>query len=299
MDTFGWVLAIVGPISVAVALLVALRRHRREYREFLEPALAEHGLRFVSSEYPEMFKTGPFPKFEILPLRTWVNVLGISGQYFVYRIVTFQNPAGRPHQVWANLQFEVFRLRRIRWRAENEDELPEAARALLKEEARMGDAMRVTKIVVRVFGVISLLSSFAFLALGASCYNRAAHFKKTAVKALGTVIELKEDSSGGAQSHTVYYPIIRFVDKAGQEHTLYSSSGSYPPAYEVGEHVSVLYDPANPKEAKVNTFSDLWLWPLILGIFGGCELLAGLFLLFAVPPILGWAERRTVKPSSQ
>jgi hypothetical protein len=156
----------------------------------------------------------------------------------------------------------------------------------------MNDAIRVTKIVARVFGAILLVGAFALLALGASCYNRAANFKKIAAEAQGTVIELKEDSSG-ANSHTVYYPIIRFADKAGQEHTLYSTSGSFPPAYEVGERVSVLYDPANPKEAKVNSFTGLWLLPLILGILGGLELLAGLFLLIALPLLLRWAEKRT------
>jgi preprotein translocase subunit SecG len=163
----------------------------------------------------------------------------------------------------------------------------------------MNDAMRVTKIVARVFAAICLVSAFVFLALGASCYSRAVRFKKTAVEAQGSVIELKEDRSGGTDSHTVYYPIIRFADKAGQEHTLYSSAGSYPPAYEVGERVPVLYDPANPKEAKINSFTGLWLWPLILGILGGLDLLTGLFLLFVLLLILRWAEKRTAKASSQ
>ena len=242
---------------------------------------------------------GPFPKFEFRPVRMSINVFGISGQYSAYRIVTFQDPAGRPHEMWANLEFKGFRLRRMRWRAEDKDRLPEAARALLAEkETPVSDAMRITKIAVRVFGALALVSAFALLALGASCCNRAANFKKTAVEAQGTVSELKEGSSGGANSHTVYYPIIRFADKAGLEHTLYSSSGSYPPAYEVGERVSVLYDPANPKEAKVNSFTSLWLWPLILGIMGGLDLLTGLFLFFGVPLILRWDEKRAAKASS-
>ena len=161
----------------------------------------------------------------------------------------------------------------------------------------MGDAMGITRIAVRVFGALSLVSAFALLALGASCYNRAASFRKTAVEAQGAVIGLREGLSTGAhgESSTVYYPIIRFADKAGQDHTLYSSSGSDPPAYEVGERVSVLYDPANPKEAKVNSFTGLWLWPLLLGIIGGLDLLTCLFLLFGVPRIISWAEKRSAR----
>jgi hypothetical protein len=163
----------------------------------------------------------------------------------------------------------------------------------------MSDAMRITKIAVRVFAAIFLFSAFVFLALGASCYNRTVHFKKTAVEAQGTVTELKEGSTGGTENHTVYYPIVRFDDRAGQEHMLYSTSGTYPPAHEVGERVAILYDPADPKHAEINSFSDLWLWPLILAGMGALDLLAGLFLFFGVPLILRWAERRSAKASAQ
>ncbi len=162
----------------------------------------------------------------------------------------------------------------------------------------MSDATRIVKIVSRVFGALALISACTLLAFGGSCYNRAVNFKKTAVEAQGTVVELKEGAGGGTDSHPIYYPIIRFADKARQDHTLYSSSGSYPPAYEVGERVSVLYDPMNPKEAKVNSFSDLWLWPLLLGIMGALDLFTGLILFFGVPLIIAWAERRAAKASS-
>ena len=149
--------------------------------------------------------------------------------------------------------------------------------------------MRTTRIAARVFGAISLLSALGLLALGGYCYNRAARFKKAAVEAQGAVVELRE-GSGGAHSGTVYYPVIRFADQGGQERTLYSRTGSYPPAYAVGDRVSVLYDPAAPNEAKVNSFTGLWLLPLILGILGGLDFLTGVFLLFAVPLILLWAK---------
>jgi hypothetical protein len=159
--------------------------------------------------------------------------------------------------------------------------------------------MRTIKTMVRVFGAISLVSSFAFLALGASCYNRAANFKKTAIEAQGTVIELRESTSGGSHGGSVYNPVVRFADKDGQEHTLYSSTGTYPPAYAVGGRAPVLYDPADPQHAEINSFTGLWLLPLILAGIGGLDLLTGLCLLFVAPHILRWAERRTAPPSSQ
>jgi hypothetical protein len=291
MDTFDWVVAILVPLSAAVALLTALRRHRKDYREFLEPALAAQGLAFVSSKYPGIFKVGPFPKFEIQPLRIRVNILGVSGQHSEYRIVTFHDPAGRPHEIWANLDFEGFRLRRIRWRAEDKEALPESARALLAdEEVHTAGQMRKIRIWLRVFVVLSLVSSVVFLVLCAFFYARALHFKKTAVMAEGIVIKLKAQD----RSHegNLYYPVVRFTDKAGGEHSLNSSVGTSPTAYAVGDRASVLYDPADPNHAEINSLTGLWFLPLIFAAIGVLDLLTALVLLFAVPRILARAEKR-------
>ena len=138
---------------------------------------------------------------------------------------------------------------------------------------------------VRVIGTISLVSSVLILCLCAFFYRRAAHFKKTAVEVQGTVVELRAGSGGGHEG-TAYYPIVKFADRAGHEHTLYSRIGSYPPAYAVGEAAPVLYDPADPQRAKINSFIGLWFLPLIFGILGALDFLTGLFLLFALPGIL-------------
>ena len=91
----------------------------------------------------------------------------------------------------------------------------------------------------------------------------------------------------------MYYPIVKFADRAGQEHTLYSSVGSYPPSYAVGDHAPILYDPADPKHAEINSFFSLWLLPLVFGILGSLDLLTGLFLLFVLPGILRRFGRST------
>jgi len=162
----------------------------------------------------------------------------------------------------------------------------------------VSNATRITRILARVFGVIMLVSAFGLLALCGSCCNRTAKFKKTAVEVQGTVIEMKEGISA-VYGHTVYYPIIRYADTGGQEHTLYSNAGSYPPRYAVGDRISVLYDPARPNAAQVNIFTHLWLMPIILGIIGGPDLLIGLFVFFAVPHMLARAEKRAAEASSQ
>ena len=123
-DPFIHILAGVLVLSALISLFVARRRHSRDYREHLEPVLHGLGLRFVSSVHPGMYRVGPFPKTEWVFGRPQSHVFGIRGEYSEYRIVSFEDPKGRLHQIWAKVQFELFRFRRVRWRAENFDGLP-------------------------------------------------------------------------------------------------------------------------------------------------------------------------------
>ena len=117
--------------GLAVQLMITHRRHERGHRKDLELILKTHGLTFVSSRWPGRLKVGPFPKFEIEVGRPQSRVGGIRGEFDEYRIVTVQDSRGNLHELWANLEFELFRLRRIRWRAENAGNLPSQSREML------------------------------------------------------------------------------------------------------------------------------------------------------------------------
>lgn len=83
------------------------------------------------------------------------------------------------------------------------------------------------------------------------------------VSAIGRVIRLDENSDGEGACCT-YSPVIEFTASDSQTYTFDSQNSSYPPAYEVGEEVSVLYDPQNPQTAQINKWTERWLMPLIL-----------------------------------
>ena len=61
---------------------------------------------------------------------------------------------------------------------------------------------------------------------------------------------------------------MRFVTPAGEAVEFTGSVGSSPAAFEVGEAVAVLYDPADPQDARIDSFFQLWFGPLILGFLG-------------------------------
>lgn len=78
----------------------------------------------------------------------------------------------------------------------------------------------------------------------------------------GIVVRLEESQSseGGC---CVYSPVIEFQVN-GQTVSFEGDTASYPPAYEVGEEVNVLYDPKDPGTAQINKWTERWLMPVIL-----------------------------------
>jgi len=119
-------------LGAFIQFFVQWRRHHRDFTKELEPVLRSVGLRFVSATWPGWFKVGPFPKLEVELGRPQSRVGGIHGEYAEYRIVTFRDSEGQTHEIWAKIEFEMFRLRRIRWDATRKRKLPEAAKELIE-----------------------------------------------------------------------------------------------------------------------------------------------------------------------
>jgi hypothetical protein len=116
------------------------------------------------------------------------------------------------------------------------------------------------------------------------------HFVRTAAHADGKIIRMLEQRD--KDDDTVYYPVFSFHDAQGGEHTVHSSSGSFPPAYEVGDTVPVLYSSSDPTDAKIDSFFSVWGISLITGIIAGIDLPAGLIVWFW-PAIIGIFTRKS------
>jgi hypothetical protein len=78
--------------------------------------------------------------------------------------------------------------------------------------------------------------------------------------AIGVVVALDESSSDGSP---VYSPVIEFTAN-GKTYSFEGGNASNPPAYHLGQKVKVLYDQSAPEKARVNSFFELWLFPLII-----------------------------------
>jgi hypothetical protein len=68
-----------------------------------------------------------------------------------------------------------------------------------------------------------------------------------------------------------YYPVVEYVSADGRRHTVHMTEGSSAPSHEVGDEVTVLYNPEHPLEARINSFGSsalMWILPGITGILG-------------------------------
>lgn len=109
---------------------------------------------------------------------------------------------------------------------------------------------------------IFFLLGLVFLAVGGGWVDRTKDFKQSAARTEGVVIDLVITRSG------TYAPVFEFDDASGVRHRIVSATASNPPAFEVSERVRVLYQPGHPEGARIDSFLELWLGPLIFLVLG-------------------------------
>jgi hypothetical protein len=130
------------------------------------------------------------------------------------------------------------------------------------------------KSILKTGGLFSAVSSLFFLTAAIFLYLHTQSFVQSASRTQGKVTKL-------VFSHRDYFPVYTFKDSRGAKHSIQSLSGSSPAAYQIGDVVPVIYPRDNPDDAEIDTFLDVWIWPIAMAGFGALVLLFG-FAAFAV-----------------
>lgn len=102
-------------LGLAFPFIRWIKRRSKSYEEILRPQIEEAGLTFVRSIRPSLGQHDPFPKFQLEFGRPYSNTPIGRGEYTVRRIVTVIDTSGYESEMWAKLEFELFRLRRVVW----------------------------------------------------------------------------------------------------------------------------------------------------------------------------------------
>jgi hypothetical protein len=145
------------------------------------------------------------------------------------------------------------------------------ARELTMDEIR--ERLRVQSKINRQIAPVAALIGTGLIVLGFYSGHGLANMLSTGVRTQGTIIRLESVySSSGSGSHYTYYPVVTFDVPGAGRREFKDRVGGNPPVNQVGDNVTVLYDPARPDKALIDR--GLWNW-----LIPGSCLMGGLLLL--------------------
>lgn len=149
--------------------------------------------------------------------------------------------------------------------------------AELREEAQQINGASVEKIILWIFSGIAALM---LLIAGISSFSALSKISREA-SASGRVVDMVVQREYINEQDRIvrdyYYPVVEYISSDGKSHKVQLTEGSQTPSYEVGDEVTVLYDPEHPLDARIKSAGSsmlMWVLPGITGILGIAFLVA-------------------------
>lgn len=123
-----------------------------------------------------------------------------------------------------------------------------------------------------IIGIILLLIGILVLGIGILRLNEHNEKKKTYIDVTGVVIDY--EVSYNDDDEELYAPVVEYFVN-GRRYETVSDSYSYPPKYDIGESVRLMYNPRNPQDVIFKHDNTSWIFMLIGGVFSavGCLLI--------------------------
>lgn len=150
-----------------------------------------------------------------------------------------------------------------------------AAARLVRPRRYLGPGRhaRSPKAALRIVGMVFMLLGAAGLVIagGVALWTWNGFASRTPVQ--GTVVELE----GKWGNSTAVRPVVSFVAADGRSYIYRSPVTSSAPMFDVGDAVTVYYDPADPTDAMIDHWTQ-WFFALLPGGIGIVFFLVGLGL---------------------
>ena len=154
-------------------------------------------------------------------------------------------------------------------------------------EANKKSSAGAEKIILGVFSGVAILM---LLIAGISSWSAVRKISREA-SAPGRVVEMIQRRQYVNEQDRVaeeyYFPVVSFVSADGRSHSVQITEGSSTPSHEVGDEITVLYDPEHPLEARIQSMGSsllMWILPGITGILGLAFFGAVLVVRKLMPP---------------
>ncbi|NLR81035.1 DUF3592 domain-containing protein [Chitinophaga eiseniae] len=121
-----------------------------------------------------------------------------------------------------------------------------------------------------------LLTGVVLLAVSLYKFKQSIDFIRRSERTVGTVISM-EDIDGA------YSPVFAVKTKENGQIIYHHAAASHPPAWDIGEEATFLYDPGSPHSATMMSYFWLFNWAI-------------LFLAVAIPLIIVGAGYYLLRP---
>jgi hypothetical protein len=128
------------------------------------------------------------------------------------------------------------------------------------------------KIILSIFTGVAVIM---LLVAGIASFNNIRKINREE-SASGRVVDMTKQLEYDEEDRDriigeTYYPVVEFTANDGKRRQVQLSEGSWPPAYEIGDEVTVLYEPDHPLDARIKSFASsagMWILPSITGFLG-------------------------------
>lgn len=131
---------------------------------------------------------------------------------------------------------------------------------------------------------VAFLLAIVFLTNAVYFYRKDRRERAAWASAGGVVVELHERAPS-AREATVFNPIVRYTTSKGAVVRFEDRVGHRPPRHAVGQAVRVLYDPADPQSARIDTGSAWGIAAPALAFGLGSLALAAALVWFRFHPL--------------
>ncbi len=111
----------------------------------------------------------------------------------------------------------------------------------------------------------ALIAGIMLLIVACFTLNHSLTFLRSGEKAVGTVIRFEKSTDTENKSVT---PIFQFTARDNRQYTFRHFISTNPPAWDIGEKSTIIYNPADPTQAKLLTYFGVFNWTIECVAFG-------------------------------
>jgi hypothetical protein len=132
------------------------------------------------------------------------------------------------------------------------------------------------------FGIFAVLGTILLIVGGIVAASNI-NTRNMLVQVEGSVVDFQ--TASGSDGDVMYAPVVEFTAQDGRRYEFVGNVRSRPAEYALEQKVTVLYDPANPQGAILESFMELWFAPALFGFIGSIFAFIGYVgVYFAVRP---------------